>query len=134
MQLNPYLVFNGNAEEALELYRDAIGGDVEILRVAGSPAAEHFPSDWGNKVLHGLLRSPAGTVMVSDATGENAGNPADNVSIAIHVESESQADAVFAKLVDGGKVTMPLEKTFWSSKFGMLIDKFGTKWMVNCTA
>jgi len=131
MQLNPYLSFSGNAEEALEFYRSALGGELDIMRFEGSPAAEHAPPGWGQKVMHGRLNSPAGIVMVSDASPDRAGTPGDNFSIAIQVDSESQADAIFSKLAAGGKVTMPLEKTFWSTKFGMLTDKFGIAWMVN---
>ena len=131
MQLNPYLSFSGNAEEALEFYRSALGGELEIVRFEGSPAAEHAPPGWGGKVMHGRLDSPAGVLMAADASPEHAGTPGSNFSIAIHVDSEGQADAIFAKLTAGGKVTMPLAKTFWSAKFGMLTDKFGVAWMVN---
>jgi PhnB protein len=65
MQINAYLHFNGNAEDVLEFYRSALGGEVEIMRFAGSPAAASVPDDWGNKVLHGVLRSPAGQLMAS---------------------------------------------------------------------
>jgi PhnB protein len=132
MQLNPYLNFNGNAEEALEFYRGALGGDVEIMRYEGTPAAASAPPEWGSKVLHGVLRSPAGLIMASDATTDHVNNPGDNFSLALAPEAEAEADAVFAKLSAGGSVTMPLEKTFWGAKFGMLKDKFGISWMVNC--
>jgi PhnB protein len=131
MQLTPYLFFNGNAEEVLEHYRSALGGELEVVRFEGSPVAEHVPSDWGGKVLYGALRSPLGVVSVMDTPpGRAVGNPGDNFSIGIQTESEAQADVVFAKLLAGGTVMMPLEKTFWAAKFGMLIDKFGIRWMV----
>jgi PhnB protein len=132
MPLNPYLHFNGNAEEALEHYRSALGGDIEIMRWKGSPAEGYVPADWGSKVMHGRLSSPAGVIMAADGSPESAGKTGDNVSIAVHPESEAAADAIFAKLSDGGQVTMALEKTFFSKKFGMLVDKFGVSWMVNC--
>ena len=84
--------------------------------------------------MHATLRSRASTVMVSDATADRAGSPGDNFSIAIHAEDEAQTEAIFNKLLEGGKVTMPLQKTFWSARFGMLVDKFGIGWMVNCEA
>ncbi len=130
MQLNPYLHFNGNAEEALEFYRGALGGDVEIMRFEGSPAAEHAPPGWGNKVMHGRLNTPAGIVMASDAMEDHAQNAGDNFSITIQTETEGQADSIFSKLATGGTVTMPLAQTFFSAKFGMLKDKFGVGWMV----
>jgi PhnB protein len=132
MQINAYLHFNGNAEEVLEFYRGALGGEVEIMRFAGSPAAASVPDDWGNKVLHGVLRSPAGQLMASDATKDRVNNPGDNFSLSIGTEDEAEADAVFAKLSAGGTVTMPFEKTFWGAKFGMVTDKYGISWMVNC--
>lgn len=132
MNLNPYLHFNGNAEEALEHYRDALGGEIEILRYAGSPAERCAPSEWGSKVLHGALRSRAGLILASDATTDRVNNPGDNFEVAIQVDTEKDADSVFGKLATGGQVTMPLDETFFSPKFGMLTDKFGIKWMVVC--
>lgn len=132
MELNPYLSFTGNAEAALEHYRNALGGDLEIMRYGGTPAAEYAPPDWSSKVLHGTLRSPAGVLMASDATEDRVKNPGDNFHITVRTETEAEADAVFAKLGTGGTVTMPLEATFFSAKFGMLIDKFGISWIVNC--
>jgi PhnB protein len=131
MQLNPNLAFNGNAEEVLDHYRNALGGDVEIVRFAGTPAAGSVSPEWATKVLYGTLRSPVGTVNVMDAPADRAGKPGDNFSIGIQTESEAQTDAIFSKLAQGGVVTMPLDKTFWSPRFGMLTDKFGIKWMVS---
>ena len=132
MQLNPYLTFNGNAEEALEFYRSALGGKLDIMRFEGTPAAKHAPAGWDRKVLHGRLETSAGVIMASDATPEQGGQPGSNFSIAIGTDDEAQTEAVFSKLAAGGKVTMPLEETFWSKRFGMLVDKFGITWLVNC--
>ena len=132
MQLNGYLFFNGNAEEVLNFYRDALGGEVEIMRFEGSPAASSAPPDWGNKVMHGVLRSPAGQLMASDASKDHMKNPGDNFALSFSTEVEPEADNAFSKLSAGGTVTMPFEKTFWGAKFGMFTDKFGIKWMVNC--
>jgi PhnB protein len=132
MQLNPSLAFNGNAEEALELYRDALGGDLEIHRFAGSPAAEHAPAEWQSKVLYGALRTSAGVIAGMDASPAchelHIGN---NFSIAIQAESDADATSIFSKLSEGGSVTMPLEKTFFAEKFGMLEDRFGVRWMIS---
>ena len=131
MQLNPYLHFTGNAEEALQHYRSALGGEVTIMRFEGTPAAEHVPPDCVKKVMHGQLDSPLGVVMASDAM-ERPTRAGENFSISLQVESEAQAEALFSKLSEGGTVTMPLDKTFWAAKFGVLVDKFGVSWMVNC--
>ncbi|MGP6159375.1 MAG: VOC family protein [Vulcanimicrobiaceae bacterium] len=131
MQLTPNLFFNGNAEEVLEHYRSALGGEVEIIRFEGSPAAENAPAGWERKVLYGTVRSPLGVVAAMDAPPSHATKtPGDNFSLSVQTESEAQADAVFAKLLAGGTQMMPLEKTFWAAKFGMLMDKFGIRWMV----
>lgn len=134
MQLNPCLFFNGSAQEVLEHYRGALGGQVEITRFAGTPAADQVPPDWSGKVLYGVLRSPAGVVEVMDATKDRVGSAGDNFSITIQADSGADADRIFSKLAEGGKVKMPLEKTFWSPKFGMLEDKFGVTWMINCNS
>jgi PhnB protein len=131
MQLTPNLVFNGIAETVLAHYHDALGGEVEIMRFADSPVADTICAEWAGKVMYGSLRSPAGTISIMDAPPDRAGKPGDNFMIGVQTESAAQTDAVFAKLAEGGTVIMPLEKTFWSERFGMLTDKFGTKWMVN---
>jgi PhnB protein len=131
MQLTPNLVFNGIAETVLEHYRDALGGEIEIRRFAETPEAGSVPADWKNKVIYGSLRSPAGIINVMDAPPERGGAPGDNFILGVNTENEAQTDEVFAKLAAGGSVIMPLEKTFWSPRFGMLSDKFAIKWMVS---
>jgi PhnB protein len=131
MKLNPNLVFNGIAESALEHYRDALGGDIEIMRFADSPAAGSVEPDWADKVIYGTLRSPAGNLNAMDAPPDRGGTSGDNFVLGIETESRSQVDEIFSKLSAGGAVTMPLDKTFWSPRFGMLTDKFGIKWMIN---
>ncbi|GEM_PF-267189 len=131
MSLNPYLQFDGNAEGALELYRDALGGKADVLRFAdNAEAANHVPPDWKNKIMHGRLSTPLGTIMLCDAPPQFAKRAGDNVRIAVHVESDAQAESVFAKLAAGGEVTMPLGKTFFAEKFGMCTDKFGVSWQI----
>ena len=131
MQLNPSLIFNGRAEEALQLYRDALGGNIEITRYAESPMANDICEEFKDKVLYGALRSPLGVVAAMDCSPEQGGQPGSNFSITLNVESEAQADTTFGKLADGGEITMPLGKTFWAERFGMLKYKFGISWMVN---
>jgi PhnB protein len=134
MQIQPYLFFDGRCEEAIDFYRTALGAEVEILmRFKDSPE----PPPPGavapgseNKVMHATLRIGAATVMVSD--GCASGSPSfKGFSLSLTVPSEAEADRRFAALADGGKVQMPLGKTFWSPRFGMLTDRFGVGWMVN---
>jgi PhnB protein len=124
------LIFSGSAEEALALYRAALGGEVEIARYADAPAGSPVEPDWAEKVMHGSLRSPLGNVNVMDAPPDRAGTPGDNFAIGIRTEDEAQAATTFAKLAAGGTVIMPFEKTFFAKMFGMCADKFGFKWLV----
>lgn len=130
MAINPYIHFNGNAEEALGHYRDALGGELEILRFAGSPAEGCAPEGWGQKVLHGALQTKVGLILASDASSDRVSNPGDNIEIAVQVENEADAERIFTKLGQGGNISQPLAETFFSPKFGMLVDKFGIKWIV----
>lgn len=130
MAINPYIHFNGNAEEALNHYRDALGGELQIMRFAGSPAESCAPEGWGQKVLHGALQTNVGLLLASDASKDQVRNPGDNIEVAVQVDSEADAERIFSKLGQGGNVTMPLSETFFSPKFGMLIDRFGIKWII----
>jgi PhnB protein len=130
MSTTPYLIFSGNSEAALEHYRDALGGELEIARYNSAPDGSPVEPEWSDKVMHGSLRSPLGNVNAMDAPPDRAGTPGDNFAIGIRTEDEDQAAATFSKLARGGTVIMPFEKTFFASKFGMCADKFGIKWLV----
>jgi len=137
MQIQPYLFFDGRCEEAIEFYRKALGAEVEILmRFKDSPEPPPpgvVPPGSENKVMHATLRIGAATVMASD--GCASGSPSfTGFSLSLTVPSEAEADRRFAALADGGTVQMPLGKTFWSPRFGMLTDRFGVGWMVSVTS
>ena len=134
MQIQPYLFFNGRCEEAIEFYRSALGAEVTMLmRYKDSPEPPppgSVPPGWENKVMHANLRIGEATVMASD--GNYSGQPDfQGVSLSITVPTVAAADRLFAALADGGQVQMPLTKTFWSPRFGMVTDRFGVGWMVN---
>ena len=131
MSLRPNLMFRGNAETVLTHYRAALGGELEIVRFAGSPAESEVPADWSTKVLYGTVHSPYGDVNVMDAPPGREGTPGDNFAIAVDVDDEGRAADVFAKLSADGTVLMPFEATFFARKFGMANDKFGVRWMVH---
>jgi PhnB protein len=131
MPLNPCLYFTGNAEEALAHYRSALGGDVTIARYEDAPQLpDAAPPEWKNKVMYGSLQSALGIVACMDAPPGRAGKPGNNFSISVQTQTEAQADAAFAKLAEGGSVTMPPSKTFFAEKFAMVDDKFGVTWMI----
>lgn len=130
-----YLSFGGNCEQAVEFYKKALGAEVEmVLRFKDSPEPHPpgmLPAGWENKVMHTSFRIGQTVVMASDGCGGSEGGGFAGFSISIAVKTEAEAEKVFAALSEGGKVTMPLTKTFWSPRFGMLEDRFGIGWMVN---
>ena len=131
MSVQPYLFFNGRCEEALEFYRSAVGAEVEMLsRFKDAPDPGMAQPGMENKVMHASFRVGETTLMASD--GRCEGQPRfEGFSLSIIVPDEQTAESVFNALAEGGKVTMPLEKTFWAPKFGMLEDRFGVGWMVS---
>lgn len=135
--IQPYLFFNGRCEEAIEFYRQAIGAEVELmLRFKDSPEPCQpgmMPPGFENKIMHTSFRVGATTLMASD--GCSAAKPDfQGFSLSLTVATEAEADRVFAALAAGGQVRMPLARTFWSPRFGMLEDRFGVCWMVTVPA
>jgi PhnB protein len=134
MQVQAYLFFDGRCEEAVEFYRRALGAQVDMLmRFKESPEPPQpgmTPPGSENKVMHTSFRIGDTTVMASD--GHCTGKPSfQGFSLALGLASAAEADRVFAALADGGQVQMPLGKTFWSPRFGMVTDRFGVAWMIN---
>jgi PhnB protein len=131
--VQPYLFFNGNCEAALDFYRKAIGAEVEMMmrfkESAEPPPPDQVPADWGEKIMHTTFKVGGSSIMASDGCEEGAGF--EGFSLALSLATEAEADRAFAALSEGGTVTMPLSKTFWSPRFGMLKDRFGIGWMIN---
>lgn len=137
MQVQPYLFFDGRCEEAVDFYRRALGAEVMMLmRFKDSPEPPQpgmVPPGSENKIMHSSFRIGDTTVMASD--GRCGGQPNfQGFSLSITVPDEAQADKLFAALAGGGQVQMPLTKTFWSPRFGMVTDRFGVSWMINVAA
>lgn len=134
--IHPYLFFNGCCEQAVEFYRKALGAKVEMMmRFKESPEPpppDKVPPGYENKIMHTSFRVGATTVMASDGCASEKPDFR-GFSLSLAVTSEAEADRVFAALADGGRITMPLEKTFWSPRFGMLEDRFGLGWMIMVT-
>ena len=130
--VQPYLFFGGRCEEALEFYRTALGATIEMkMRFNESPEPaqpDRIPAGFENKIMHASFRIGDTVLMASD--GCEVGAKFEGFSLSVSLPTEADAERVFAKLADGGQVTMPLAKTFWSPKFGMLTDRFGIGWMV----
>ena len=133
MNVQPYLFFDGRCEEALEFYRSALGAEVTMLMRNNEspepPPPGMVPPGSEKKILHASFRIGETTLMASD--GHCQGKPEfKGFSLSITVASEAEADRVFAALGNGGQVQMPLSKTFFSPRFGMVADRFGVGWMV----
>lgn len=132
MPVEPYLMFNGRCEEAIDFYKKSLGVEVLMLmRFKDSPEPPPpgmVPANWDNKVMHSCLRIGNGNVMASDGFSE-AGS-FQGFSLSLPAADEADVRKKFAALVEGGQVQMPLGKTFWSPCFGMVTDRFGVGWMV----
>ncbi|HLX73251.1 MAG TPA: VOC family protein [Terriglobales bacterium] len=132
MQLNSYLHFNGRCEEAFKFYEKLLGGKIEaIFPHEGTPAAEHVPPEWRKKIMHVRLSVGDQVLMGSDVPPGHYNQP-QGFRVNISVKNPADAERIFKALADKGKVTMPLEKTFWAQRFGMVNDQYGTPWMINC--
>lgn len=130
MNIQPYLFFDGRCEEAIEFYKKAVGAKVEaLMRWKDNPDQSMTKPDNADKVMHSAFKVGDATLLASD--GEGKGKPDfKGFSLTLYAKDEAEADKLFTALGDGGKVTMPMSKTFFSPKFGMLSDKFGLGWMV----
>jgi len=133
MYIQPYLFFNGYCEEALEYYRSALGAEIVMLmRVKEAPEPPPpgmLPPGSENKILHVTFRIGDSEVMASDGRCTGQLN-FQGFSLSL-TTSREKTDSMFAALADEGKVDMPLGKTFWSPRFGMVTDRFGVQWMIN---
>jgi PhnB protein len=133
MQVQPYLFFDGRCEEAVEFYRSALGAEIEMLMrfkdCPEPPSPGMVPPGAENKVMHAALRIGDAMVLASD--GRCLGQPSfQGFALSLTASNEADADRVFAALTEGGQVQMPLAKTFFSPRFGMVADRFGVSWMV----
>ena len=132
MHFTPYLNFNGDCETAFRFYERVLGGKIEMMQTHGeSPIADQVPPNWHNRILHARLAVGDAVLMASDTPPEMY-QPPQGLTVAIGVQDVAQAERIFRELADGGRVTMPIGKTFWAERFGMLVDRFGTPWMINC--
>jgi PhnB protein len=130
MKLVPYLYFEGNAEEALNFYTEALGGEIVSMQRYGDapmPSGE----DQKQKVMHATFSFDGNLVMASDVFEKQPLTIGQNVQLSLDVDSTEKLESVFNKMAEGGTVTMALQDTFWGARFGMLKDKFGVLWMFN---
>jgi PhnB protein len=134
IQIDCYLSFDGNAEEALNFYAQALGGKVSaLMRFEGSPADRDLPPGWKNKVLHGTVEAEGAQIMASDRPPSMGGVPGYNgITVSLWIKEDAEkARKAFDALAAGGQVVMPFAPPFWGGHFGVLKDKFGVPWMVS---
>jgi PhnB protein len=133
MQINPYLLFTGQCEEAFKFYEKLLGGKIEsMMPHEGSPAEGGVPPEWKKKILHARMVVGDQVIMASDAPPDHQAKP-QGFSVSISVDSPAEADRIYNGLAEGAvAVTMPIQETFWAKRFGMLTDRFGIPWMINC--
>jgi PhnB protein len=130
MKLTPYIHFAGNAEEALNFYKEVLGGEIVMLtRYGDSPMAAD--EDYKQKIIHARLVFNNNMIMISDTFKGNDINTNGNIQMSVEVPDKGQMETIFSKMAAGGKITMPLQDQFWGATFGMLQDKFGVSWMFN---
>jgi PhnB protein len=134
MQTTPHLHFNGTCEDAFKFYEQLFGGKIQTLIPWSDIPDNGLPADMQGKITHGsLLLEDGGTLAGSDTPPTRYQAPA-GFNVILSFEGEARAQQVFDGLAEGGRVDMPLQKTFWAARFGMVTDRFGIPWMVNATA
>ena len=131
MQVQPYLFFEGRTEEAIEFYRKTVGAElINLMRFKESPDPASCGAGMGEKVMHAMFRLGDAMIMASDGRCEGR-QKFEGFALALAVKDVAEAERLFAGLSQGGQVQMPLTQNFWSTRFGIVADKFGVSWMIN---
>jgi PhnB protein len=132
MSLSPYLYFDGQCEEAFHFYEKCLGGAITfMMRYEGSPMSGQVPTEWAKKILHAGLASGDGVMEGCDAMPGQYKKP-QSFCVMLRPKDTAQADRIFNALSEGGTVQIPIAETFWALRFGMVIDRYGVPWLVNC--
>jgi PhnB protein len=132
LEVSAYLSFKGDCEAAFKFYEEVLGGKAGLLfRYADSPMADVVPDGWESKIMHGSVRIAGNLLEGADVPPDRYEKPR-GFSLSLNVANADEAERVFEKLGNGGQVWYPIAKTFWSERFGMVVDRFGIPWMINC--
>jgi PhnB protein len=132
VQIIPYLSFKGECEAAFKFYEQCLGARLgQVFRYGGSPMAGEVPADWSEKIMHGSVT--IGDLMLNggDVAPDRYEEPR-GFSLSIQISNTDDAERIFRDLATGGKVVVPLAQTFWAARFGMVVDRFGIPWLINC--
>lgn len=127
--IQAYLTFNGNCRQAMEFYATALGGELSLFTYGEGPGAP--PAEGAERVMHARIVNGLAELMASDMPPGRTANEGDNFSLSVACADRDEQERLFGALGDGGQITMPLQDTFWGSHFGMLVDKFGVRWMLD---
>ncbi|MEK3787034.1 MULTISPECIES: VOC family protein [Paenibacillus] len=133
--LNVYLVTDGNGREAVEFYKDVFGGEVMMISTFGdSPSDPNHPTppEAKDRIMHASIKIGDSMLMLSDTFPGMPHTKGDNVTVSVQADSPEEARTIFGKLQEGGNVIMPIQETFWSPAYGMVTDKYGVLFHVNC--
>ena len=132
MHINPYLSFKGDCETAFKFYEQCLGARVRsMFRYGGSPMEHQAPAGWDDKVMHGSIVVGELELMGADVDPERYEAPS-GFSLSIQLDQPAEAERIFSELARDARIVMPLEKTFWAERFGMVVDRFGIPWLINC--
>jgi len=132
MEMTTYLTFKGDCEAAFGLYQRCLGATLGgIFRYAGTPYADQVPGDWQDKVMHASVAIGNQVLMGADVAPERYEAPK-GFSLSLQLNDAGDAERIFGELSAGGTVKTPLEKTFWAERFGVVVDRFGITWLINC--
>jgi PhnB protein len=132
MQINPYLSFNGQCEAAFKFYEQCLHGEIgAIFRYAGTPLAHQVPAEWQDKVMHVSLKVGEQVLFGGDVAPDHY-VPPKGFSLSLQLKDPAEAERIFHELSKEGLVSVPLEQTFWAARFGMVVDRFGIPWLINC--
>jgi PhnB protein len=128
-EINAYLIFDGNCREAMTFYEKCLGGDLQLMPFSAGPCTP--PEGSQDRIMHARLANGPALLMASDTMPGMPFQQGSNFSLSITCESAQETDRLFTALSENGKVTMPLQETFWAARFGMFTDRFGINWMLN---
>ena len=129
MELSTYLTFNGNCREAMTFYEKCLGGELKLMTFGDSPM--DVPSGAKERIMHAALMNGDNILMASDTMPGMPFQTGNNFSISLNCKTQIETERLFSVLAEDGKITMPLQETFWAERFGMVTDKFGINWMFN---
>ncbi|MEP6615803.1 MAG: VOC family protein [Ginsengibacter sp.] len=130
-QINAYLTFEGNCSEVMNFYKESLGGELHMQAVEGSPIEDQCTTSMKNQILHATLTKDDLLLMGSDMQGPEGFIKGNNIALSLNCSSEEEINTFFLNLSRGGKITHALTEQFWGATFGVLIDKFGIRWMLN---